>query len=78
MTNNDTATITLNNNHGTYTADVDMVGLALIKTAGRPLPDLRREVAGCCGYDEGDVDALRDCTWLELCIIWIESGNFVL
>jgi hypothetical protein len=78
MTNNDTATIRLNNNHGLFTADSDKVELLLLKTASWDRTLLRRQVAGCCGHPESDIDAYRDCTWLELCIIWVDSGNFVL
>jgi hypothetical protein len=78
MINNDTAIIRLNNNHGLFTADSDRVELLLIKTASWDRKELRRLVAGCCGFDEADIDALRDCTWLELCIIWADSGNYTL
>jgi hypothetical protein len=77
MTNTDTATIRLNNNHGLFTADNDKVELLLIKTASWDRALLRRQVEGCCGFPEGS-DALRDCTWLELCIIWVDSGNYIL
>lgn len=78
MTNTDTATLTLTNAHGLFTADNDKVEMLLIKTASWSREVLRRQVAGCCGHPESDIDALRDCTWLELCIIWVDSGNFVL
>jgi len=78
MTNNNlTAELSLTNAHGLFTADADKVSLLLIRTASWPVTELRRQVQGCCGYDP-DGDALRDCTWLELCIIWVDSGNYIL
>ncbi len=79
MTNTDTATINLTNTHGTFTADSDKVSLLLVRTASWDRTALRRMVAGCIGHDmhrDEDADYYRDCTWLELCIIWADSGNF--
>lgn len=67
-----TAKLRLNNNHGLFIADSDDVELLLIKTASWPREVLRRQVEGCTGHPEGS-DALRGCTWLELCIIWADS-----
>lgn len=78
MTNTDTATITLTNAHGAYTADCDQVSMLLTRTASWGLEVTRRHVAGCVGHDlykDPFADYYRDCTWLELCIIWADSGN---
>lgn len=77
MTNNDT--ISLTNYHGLFTAPVDQVQGLLIRTAGWPLSRTRREAAGCCGFPEGVIDEVFETdTWLEVCIMWADSGNYTL
>lgn len=58
--------------HGNFTADSAKVQAALIHTASMNTNDLREVVAGHVGYDPGQLD---DCSWVEVVIIWIESGN---
>lgn len=73
MTNNHTATIALTNSHGLFEVDADRLHLVLLKTTNMAIPELRALVAGHAGYSSED--DIRDCTWIELCIIWLESGN---
>ena len=77
MTTHDITTIALRHcTKGTFTASPEMLDRALKATAFRSLPELRREVAGHCGYDERDWDtAMEDLTWVEVCIAWLDSGN---
>jgi hypothetical protein len=77
MTN--TATISLTNAHGLFAGiDPTVLHRAMIATANRSLPLLRAQAAGCTGFPEVEVGAptpYDDCTWIEVLIIWIESGN---
>jgi hypothetical protein len=70
MTN--TATIALNNDHGLFEVEVSTLHTAMMKSASLSRASLQAVVEGSTGHSEGN---LADCTWVELLIIWIESGN---
>jgi hypothetical protein len=75
MTNIDrteTSTIALTNAHGLFKADSAKVNNAMLHTNDMSFTAIRALVTGSCGYDANGLD---DCSWLELMIIWVESGN---
>lgn len=78
MTN--TATITLNNNHGAFTVEVRVLNRAIAATKHRSDALIRHQAAGSCGFPDydwmaGEAGPYDDISRLEVLIAWIESGN---
>lgn len=83
-TTND-STITLTNNGGTYTVEVEALLFATARVEAKGLDDIavQRLAADACGYDSCGYDSWETApfkTWsrLEVMIAWVESGNFSL
>lgn len=79
MTNSH-ATISLRHPaHGLFDGvDPEVLTRAMRAISHRSILLLRAQACGSCGYGDfapGDPNPLDDCNFLEVLIIWIESGN---
>lgn len=71
-------TITLRNEGGTYTVEVEALifATALVDTKGFDDIAVQRLAADACGYDSWATAPFKTWSRLEVMIAWVESGNF--
>lgn len=80
MTNNDTRIspiLTLENSKGVYKVEVDLLNLAILKTADWDDALVKKIAGDCCGYRDPGEEVFRSDTRLEVLIALVESGNFL-